>query len=216
VYSLTREAGAVGFGAGEVGALAAGGAAETSGFVATKGSVVRDTGNASRVSTVGNDWDCEARNAFRRAASAACGLRGPVLATTGVGLAMTGAGDFGFSATTVMGFALEFGEMVAEATCFVTGGGVATTFGLASGWGHSFFARASDFGAGDLATTDSGLGDEAIFGFRFEKAKIPPTPAMWIARTRMKAVVNEIPNRFFLVMVSRYSGSSIQCGCLDG
>jgi hypothetical protein len=28
--------------------------------------------------------------------------------------------------------------------------------------------------------------------------------------------VKEIPKRFFLVMVSRYSGSSIQCGCLVG
>ena len=29
-------------------------------------------------------------------------------------------------------------------------------------------------------------------------------------------MVNEIPKRFFLVMVSRYSGSSIQWGCLVG
>ena len=83
-----------------VGALAIEGAEETSGFVAINGTVARYTGNASRVSAVGNDGVCDARNAFRRASSVACGWRGAVLATTGVGFARAGAGDFGFSATT--------------------------------------------------------------------------------------------------------------------
>ncbi len=148
-----------------VGALAIEGAAETSGFVVINGTVARDTGNASRVSTVGNDWVCDARNAFRRASSAACGWRGAVLATTGVGLDMAGAGDFGFSATTATGLGSDLGVTLAVATSFFTGGGVATTLGFASGSGHSFLASASDFGAGGLAATDSGLAGAAALGF---------------------------------------------------
>ena len=71
-------------------------------------------------------------------------------------------------------------------------------------------------GAGGCWATVSALAGATAFGFCFDKAKIPPTPATWIAKTRMKAVVNEIPSRFFFLIASRYSGSSIQWGCFVG
>ena len=148
-----------------VGALAIEGAEETSGFVAINGTVARDTGNASRVSAVGNDGVCDARNAFRRASSVACGWRGAVLATTGVGFARAGAGDFGFSATTATGLGSDLGVILAVATSFFTGGAVATTLGFASGSGHSFLASASDFGAGGLVETTAGFSGAAALGF---------------------------------------------------
>ena len=184
----------------------------TSVFEAITGWGCEESAIVWRVSSAGCGLERVARNAFFISESSAFTASG-----VGFGVRLARAGfAFGFSATTGAGFSSAFGADLLEAACFFSEAGVATTLGFASGWGHSVLARASDLGPSCSSTRGFAVNDVFFARLRFEKAKIPPAPARWMASTRTNAVVNERPRRLRLLMASRYSGSSIQCGCFVG